>query len=96
MGITVVPGPAVHKYPGATAATVHNQAIVQVGVACICCFHTGHPCQVPVEGIFFSDPAAVPFSSDKQQVEESYEAEHQANEEQLPEGRNEEPGENLG
>lgn len=32
-GITVVPGPAVHKHPGATAAAVHHQAIVQVGIA---------------------------------------------------------------
>jgi len=48
-GITVMPGPAVHKYPGATAATVHHQAVVQVGVACICCIHIIHLCQVPFE-----------------------------------------------
>lgn len=47
MGIAIMPGPAVHKHPGATAAAVHHQAIVQVGVACICCIHIRHPCQVP-------------------------------------------------
>lgn len=47
MGITIMPGPAVHKDPGATAATVHHQAIVQVGVARICRVHIRHPCQVP-------------------------------------------------
>lgn len=47
MGITIVPGPAVHKHPGATAAAVHHQTIVQVGVARICCIHISHPCQVP-------------------------------------------------
>lgn len=97
MGITIMPGPAVHKDPGATAATVHHQAIVQVGVARICRIHIRHPCQVPfgqqriinrilsahiithaiwerplslpVEVIFLSDPAGMPLSSDKQQVE---------------------------
>lgn len=49
MGITIVSGPAVHKYPRATAATVHHQAIVQVGVACICCIHISHSSQVPFE-----------------------------------------------
>lgn len=46
--------------------------------------------------VFFSDPAGVPLSSDKQQIEESYEAEHQADEEQLSEGRYQEPRKNLG
>lgn len=36
------------------------------------------------------------LSSDKQQVEQSYEAEHQAGEEQLSEGRYQEPRKNLG
>lgn len=47
MGVTIVPGPAVHKDPGATTSAVHHQAIVQVGVACVCCLHVCHPCQVP-------------------------------------------------
>lgn len=28
MGIAIMPGPTVHKNPGATAATVHHQAVV--------------------------------------------------------------------
>lgn len=47
MRITIMPRPAVHKDPGAAAATVHHQAIVEVGVACIRCLHISHPCQVP-------------------------------------------------
>lgn len=47
MRVTIVPGPAVHKDPGATTTTVHHQAIVQVGVACVCCLHVSHPRQVP-------------------------------------------------
>lgn len=46
-GIPIVPGPTVHKYPGATAATIHHQAVAQVWVARVCCFNIGHPCQVP-------------------------------------------------
>lgn len=49
-----------------------------------------------MEVIFLSDPAGGALPSDKQQVEQPYEAEHQANEEQLPEGRYEEPREDLG
>lgn len=49
MRITVVTGPAVDKYPGATAATVHHQTIVQVGVARIRHIHISDPRQVPFE-----------------------------------------------
>lgn len=48
-GITVVPGPAVHKHPGATAATVHHQAVVQVGIACIRRIQVSNSRQVPYE-----------------------------------------------
>lgn len=48
MRITIMPGPAVHKDPGAAAAAVHHQAIVEVGVACIRCLHISHSCQVPL------------------------------------------------
>lgn len=51
---------------------------------------------LPVEGAFLPDPAGVPLPSHEQQVEQSYEAEHQADEEQLPEGRYQQPGKNLG
>lgn len=51
---------------------------------------------MPVEVIFLSDPAAVHLSSDEQQVEQSDEAEYQADEEQLSEGRYQEPRKNLG
>ena len=126
MRITIVPGPAVNKYPRAAAATVHHQAVVQVRVAGIRSIHISHPCQVPfgkqqkcsmpkhywwpswhkhtqtavvglpVKIIFLPDPAGVALSCDKQQAEQSYEAEHQADEEQLSEGRDEEPRKNLG
>lgn len=42
--ITIMPWPAVYKHPGATAATIHHQAIVQVWVCCICCIQICHPC----------------------------------------------------
>lgn len=128
MGITIMPRPAVYEYPRATAATVHHQAIIQVGVACICCIYISDPRQVPFEEqgtvkvkiilplleftitqtlrttaksspvkvVFFTDPAAMALSSDQQQVEQSYEAEQQASEEQLSEGRYEEPRKHLG
>lgn len=51
---------------------------------------------LPVEVIFLPGPAGVALSSDEQQVEQSNEAEHQADEEQLSEGRYQEPGEDLG
>lgn len=95
MGITIMLGPTVHEYPGATAATVHHQAVVQVGVACICRIHICHPRQVPVEVIFLSDPAGVSLPSGEQQVEQSDEAEHQADEEELSEGWCHEPRKDL-
>lgn len=51
---------------------------------------------LPVEVLFLSDPAGVPLPSDKQQIEQPYEAEHQAHEEQLSEGRYQEAREGLG
>lgn len=49
-----------------------------------------------MEVIFLSDPAGVPLASHKQQIEQPYEAEHQANEEQLSGGRYQETREDLG
>ena len=49
-----------------------------------------------MEVIFLSDPAGVALSTDKQQVEQPYEAEYQADEEQLSEGRYHQPRKNLG
>lgn len=51
---------------------------------------------LPVEVVFVSDPAGRPLSSGKHQVEYSYEAEHQANEDQLPERRYQKPRQKLG
>lgn len=50
MRISIVPGPAVYKYPWATAATVNHQAIIKVRVTCICRTNICHPGQVPVKG----------------------------------------------
>lgn len=49
-----------------------------------------------MERVFFSDPAGVCIYSNEQQVEQSYEAEHQADEEKLSEGRSQKPRKNLG
>lgn len=46
--------------------------------------------------ILLPNPAAVALSRDEQQVEQPHEAEHQADEEQLSEGWDQEPGEDLG
>lgn len=42
---------------------------------------------LPVEVIFFAGPACVPLCSDEQQIEKSYETDHQADAEQLSDGR---------
>lgn len=48
-----------------------------------------------MEVIFLSDPADVPLSRGQQQVEQPDEAEQQAEEEQLSEGRDQEPRKRL-
>lgn len=53
-------------------------------------------CFLPVEVIFLPDPAGMPLPSDKQQIEQPDEAEHQADEEQLSEGRYQEARQDLG
>lgn len=49
-----------------------------------------------MEVIFLSDPAGVSLPSGEQQVEQSDEAEHQADEEELSEGWCQEPRKDLG
>lgn len=46
--------------------------------------------------ILLSEPAGVALPSDEQQVEQSDEAEHQADEEQLSQGGYQEPRKSLG
>lgn len=50
----------------------------------------------PVEVIFSPDPTAMALCSDGQQVEQPHEAEDQAEEEQLPGGRRQQPRDHLG
>ncbi len=45
MRVAVVPRPGVHKHTGATAATVHHQPVVQVGVIGVRGLHIRHPTQ---------------------------------------------------
>lgn len=49
-----------------------------------------------MEVVFPCDPADMTFSNDQYQVQQSYEAEDQADEDQLSEGRNQNPREKLG
>ena len=49
MGVPVVARPAVHKHPGAAAATVHHQAVIQRGVAGVCRLHVCDASQVSSE-----------------------------------------------
>lgn len=49
-----------------------------------------------MEVVFSCDPADMTFSNNEQQVKQSYEADEQAEEEQLSEGRDQNPREKLG
>lgn len=74
MGVTIVPRPAIHKDPGAATSAVHHQAIVQVGVACVCCLHVCHPCQVPSgqwKNVKITS-ASVPNTCNSQHLEATY------------------------
>lgn len=47
MWVAIVSWPTVHKDPRSTAATVHHDAIVQVGVVSICGFRISYSSKVP-------------------------------------------------
>lgn len=47
VGIAVMPGPAVDKYPRPAATTVHHDTIVHIGVIGVCSFDVSNSCQVP-------------------------------------------------
>lgn len=40
-------GPAVDKYPGPAATTVHHDPVVHIGVVGVCSFNVSDSCQVP-------------------------------------------------
>lgn len=47
LGVSIVPGPAVHEHSGAAAATIHHDPVVQVWVLGVRGFRVCHSSQVP-------------------------------------------------